>query len=90
MAPNNKTKTVKNSATTETAAGITPDPLPIVTPDPAPVQQKFYLIEEKAINILLTDIAKLPWSSANPLIMFIRENVKEINTSVSKPGNGSN
>lgn len=97
----NSKKTVKHVVSKELLNGEaqvlnnTPSPAPTPvstgTITVAPESPKYFLIEEKDINILLDTIAnKLVWSVANPLIMFIKENVKEINTSASRPGSPTN
>lgn len=42
------------------------------------VPEKFFVIGEAAVNTLLSEVAKLPWLQANPLITLLQQNLKEV------------
>lgn len=60
---------------------VVSDNSPAATPSPKVAEKappKYFIITEEAVNVLLSEVTKLPWIQANPLITLLQQNLKEV------------
>lgn len=66
--PSKGLSVVKSQPASETSTGQQTEQAP----------DKQYVVSQKSMNILLNEIGKLPWFTANPIIAFVQENFTEV------------